>query len=188
MTQSAQSAPSSDLLYILSGGPGSGKSTLIEALSAHGVASMPEAGRAVIRDQVATGGNALPWADRSAFADLMFAHDLRSYDQALALGAPVLFDRGLPDVAGYLRLCELPVPEPMLRQIHFRRYNRSVFIAPPWHEIFTQDAERKQSFAEAEATCEVMRQTYLELDYELVTLPLAPVEARVQFVLSQMGF
>lgn len=32
---------------------------------------MPEAGRAIIQDQLAIGGRALPWADLSAFAELM---------------------------------------------------------------------------------------------------------------------
>lgn len=54
--------------HIITGGPGSGKSTLIDALAAQGFHHMPEAGRAIIRDQVAIGGTALPWADRIAFA------------------------------------------------------------------------------------------------------------------------
>ncbi|WP_321163363.1 MULTISPECIES: AAA family ATPase [unclassified Sphingomonas] len=59
--------------HIITGGPGSGKTTLIDALAAEGIRHMPEAGRAIIRDQVAIGGSALPWADRAAFADLMLA-------------------------------------------------------------------------------------------------------------------
>jgi predicted ATPase len=35
-------------LYIISGGPGSGKSTLIKALTERGLTAMPEAGRAII--------------------------------------------------------------------------------------------------------------------------------------------
>ena len=37
-----------DHLFVVTGGPGAGKSTLIEALSRRGVGSMPEAGRAGI--------------------------------------------------------------------------------------------------------------------------------------------
>ena len=56
---------------VVTGGPGSGKTTLVEALRAQGLAAMPEAGRAIIQDQVAIGGTALPWADRLAFSELM---------------------------------------------------------------------------------------------------------------------
>jgi hypothetical protein len=55
-----------------------GKTTLIDALAAEGIRHMPEAGRAIIRDQVAIGGTALPWADRAAFAELMLGWELRS--------------------------------------------------------------------------------------------------------------
>src|SRR3546814_13735359 len=37
--------------HVITGGPGSGKSTLIEALAVEGFDHMPEAGRAIIRDQ-----------------------------------------------------------------------------------------------------------------------------------------
>lgn len=59
--------------HIITGGPGSKKTTLIDALALEGFHYMPEAGRAIIRDQVAIEGTALPWSDRAAFAELMLA-------------------------------------------------------------------------------------------------------------------
>ncbi len=49
---------------VLTGGPGSGKSTLIEVLHRRGYPHSQEAGRAIIQEQVSIGGNALPWGDR----------------------------------------------------------------------------------------------------------------------------
>src|SRR3546814_1649502 len=54
--------------------------------------------------------------------------------------------------------------------------------SPPWREIFAADAERKQDFAEAQATYQAMVAVYSGLGYELVTLPLASVAERVRFV------
>src|SRR3546814_12223405 len=54
--------------------------------------------------------------------------------------------------------------------------------SPPWREIFAADAERKQDFAEAQATYQAMDAVYSGLGYELVTLPLASVAERVRFV------
>ncbi len=65
---------------------------------------MPEAGRAIIQDQVEIGGAALPWSDREAFAALMLGWEMRSYREAMGVPSPVIFDRGIPDVIGYLRL------------------------------------------------------------------------------------
>ena len=174
-----------DKLHIISGGPGSGKSSLLAALRQRGFRTMPEAGRAIIQDQVAIGGTALPWADRLAFAELMLGWELRSHHEACEFAEPVFFDRGVPDVMGYLRVCGLDVPEHIRRAASKFRYNTRVFLAPPWREIFHADAERKQSWDEAVATFESMVSTYESLDYKIVLLPLASVEERRAFVLVQ---
>lgn len=176
-----------DRLFILTGGPGSGKTTLIEALAAQGIRHMPEAGRAIIQDQTAIGGSALPWSDRVSFAELMLSHEMRSYREAQELTGPVLFDRGVPDVVGYLKVCDLPVPAHIEQAARRFRYHRRVLIAPPWPGIFAQDAERKQSIEEAEATYRAMVAVYSSLGYELVPLPLAPVPERVRFVRKLIG-
>ncbi|SHL55450.1 AAA domain-containing protein [Sphingobium sp. YR657] len=93
--------------HVITGGPGSGKTSLIKALAAQGLDHMPEAGRAIIQDQLDVGGTALPWADREAFAQMMLAWEVRSYRDAIGSPGPVIFDRGIPDVIGYLKLCEL---------------------------------------------------------------------------------
>jgi predicted ATPase len=181
-----------DRLFVVTGGPGSGKSALVDALAGHGISTMPEAGRAIIQDQMAIGGEALPWSDRRAFAELMLSWEMRSYGAALKITAqkirgPVIFDRGVPDVLGYLRVCNLTVPSHVAKAAEIFRYHRRVFIAPPWPEIFTVDAERKQSFEEAKTTCEMMIETYSALGYDLVPLPLVPVAERLQFVLAAVG-
>ena len=174
-------------LHVITGGPGSGKTSLIEALAGDGVRHMPEAGRSIIQDQVDIGGTALPWDDREAFATLMLAWEMRSYREAANAPGPIIFDRGIPDVIGYLRLCGLPVPPPAMRAAEQRRYAKRVFIAPPWPAIFEQDAERKQTLAEAEATYHAMVDAYSGLGYELVPLPLASVADRVMFVRMTIG-
>ena len=174
-------------LIVLTGGPGSGKSTLAAALARRGFATMPEAGRAIIKAQRATGGDALPWADRAKFAELMFGWDMRSYRDAAALGASAIFDRGIPDSIGYLELCGLPVPAHFVAAAHAHRYRREVFIAPPWPEIFANDAERRQSLEVAGATFQAMRAVYTRFGYRLVELPRVPVEERADLIAGRIG-
>ncbi|QJT09192.1 AAA family ATPase [Oceanidesulfovibrio marinus] len=176
-----------DHLFVITGGPGSGKSSLIDALAHTGLQHMPEAGRAIIQEQVEIGGRALPWADRAAFAELMLGWELRSYREAQAMPGPILLDRGVPDVLGYLTLCGLPVPAHVRTAAALYRYNRKVFIAPHWPGIFVQDAERKQGTAEAEATCRVMAETYSNLGYTLIPLPFTSIAERVDFVRTQIA-
>lgn len=169
-------------LFVVTGGPGSGKTALIQALAKAGFATMPEAGRTIIRDQRAIGGEALPWADRSAFAEAMLTWEMRSYREAEGRSGPVIFDRGMPDVAGYLRLCGLPVPAHAVRAAETFRYEKRVFLAPFWPEIFERDTERRQDLEEADATCAAMVEVYGLFGYDLIALPKASVAERVRFV------
>ncbi|ABI76384.1 conserved hypothetical protein [Hyphomonas neptunium ATCC 15444] len=172
--------------FIVTGGPGSGKTTLLTHLGVQGLHVMPEAGRAIIQAQMAIDGPAVPWGDRALYAELMLSWELRAYSEAAALAGPVLFDRGLPDILGYLALEGLATPAHLRRAAEAWRYNTDVFIAPPWREIFHQDRERRQEFSTAERTYEAMRRVYSGLGYRLIELPRAPVAERAGFVQAQI--
>ncbi|HEX8815007.1 MAG TPA: AAA family ATPase [Terriglobales bacterium] len=179
--------PSTDRFFVVTGGPGSGKSTLLDALERLGYNRSFEAGRAIIQDQTAIGGTALPWADRGAFAELMLTWEVRSYHLAAQSSGPFFFDRSVVDLLGYLELSGLAVPKHIEEAAKIFRYHRRVFIAPPWEEIYTKDVERKQDFEEAVRTCHAMHSAYLTHGYELIELPRASVETRVDFVLASSG-
>ena len=173
--------------FVVTGGPGSGKTTLIDALEQAGSARSEKAGRGVIQDQVAVGGHSLPWANQIAFAELMLSWEMRSYHLAQCVSGPVFFDRGVPDVVGYLRLIDRPVRAHVDKAAQMFRYNRRVFVGPLWRDIFGQDRERKQDFAEAVHTYEVMITTYSDYGYQLIEIPRAAVKERVDFVLTSLG-
>lgn len=172
--------------FVLTGGPGSGKSTIIDTITQRGYWCSKEAGRGVIQDQVSIGGDALPWINQAAFAELMLCWEMRSWHEAEGKTRPCFFDRGVPDVAGYLNLSKLPVPGHLKDAITKFRYNHTVFIAPPWPEIYVQDAERKQSFDVAVATYNEMVKVYNLYGYQLIELPRLSVEERVDFILSKI--
>ena len=179
-------AENANRFFVITGGPGSGKTTLINALEQAGYMRTLEAGRVVIQRQLSMRGNALPWGDRIRFAELMLAWEICSYQMAVNGERAVIFDRGVPDVLGYLRFIGEAIPEHMERAAKQFRYNRHVFIVPPWQEIFHQDPERKQDFAEAVRTYRAMIATYSQFEYELVEIPRAPVAERMQFVIDHI--
>jgi len=55
-----------DNLIVVSGGPGSGKTTVLHELAARGFPFAPEVARQIIQEQMQSGGVALPWGDREA--------------------------------------------------------------------------------------------------------------------------
>jgi len=148
--QQVSMSAASNRFFVLTGGPGSGKTSVVEGLKDVGFSSTVEAGRAIIRHQAAISGPALPWNDPGLFAEAMLSWEMRSYEIAQQQVGRVFFDRGVPDTLGYLRLSGLSVPSHMQKAADLFRYNRRVFILPPWPEIFHADSERKQSLAEAE--------------------------------------
>ncbi|MFK8397144.1 ATP-binding protein [Pseudomonas sp. BGr12] len=178
----------SESLIVITGGPGAGKSTLLDHLHQHhGLNAVEEGGRAIIREQLARGGDALPWANREAFCREMFEHALTTRERALDTGGLWLFDRGLPDVLGYARLCGLPIPEALETAAREQRYGQTAFLAPAWEAIYRNDAERRQDFIEARRTAAMMAQVYEALGYRVVQLPLASLEERAAFVLEVLG-
>lgn len=170
--------------YVITGGPGSGKTSLIDALRKAGHAGSIEAGRAIIQDQTAIDGPALPDRDPMAFAALMLAWELHSHRLYRREPGPVFFDRGVPDLLGYYALLGQPVPDHVARAVQTFRYHRRVFIAPPWPEIFEHDAERKQTWEESVRTYQAMVVAYSASGYELLTLPMASVAERQRFVMD----
>lgn len=167
--------------FILTGGPGSGKSSLIHELSRN-FCTISETGRAIIREQVAQSGDALPWKNPALFAQYMLARDVDNYLRHEALTAPVFFDRGIPDVLGYVRLSgitDLPKAE---IYANYYRYNPRIFMLPPWRAIYQQDTERKQDFTLAKETYKMMCKTYIALGYTIITLPKVSIEERAQIV------
>ena len=176
-----------DRFFIVTGGPGSGKTSLLDALEKMDHKRSVEAGRGIIRQQVAIGGRALPWDDKVLFSELMLSWEIRSYQIAEQWAGIVFFDRGVPDIAAYLTLSNLPIPKYVQKAIETFHYNPRVFIAPPWREIFTQDRERKQDFDEAIRTYEALVKTYNRNGYKLVELPCASIEERLRFVLASTG-
>jgi predicted ATPase len=176
-----------EYFHIITGGPGSGKTTLLHSLEDRYFLTMPEGAGAIIQDQTAIDGQALPWKDKAAYAELMLNWELRSYREAPRGNRPVLFERGIPDIIGYLELNRLPVPQHLINAATNCRYHKNVFIAPHWPEIYSKGGERKESPEDARAAFEAVMNVYRRLGYELLELPKGNLDARVRFIMDNLG-
>lgn len=175
----------SDRFVLITGCSGGGKSTLLAELKARGHQVVEEPGRRIVKHELETGGRAVPWLDATAFVNLAIATALADREAAKAGAGWVFFDRGLIDAASALQnLTGLPVVK-HLDALH--PYNRQVFLAPPWPEIYVMDAERRHGFEAALAEYERVHREVLELGYDVMMLPKATVCARADFVLATLA-
>ena len=172
--------------FIISGGPGAGKTTLVQALGQHQYQVSPEASRQVIQEEVARESTCLPWLDLPCFARKALSRMIHQYGCARQAPGPVFFDRGIPDIIAYLRAANQPVEQIYHQAVLAYPYQPRVFIAPPWPEIYVNDSERWQTFQEAAALYHALKDTYQLLGYTVVELPKASVAERVKFVLAHM--
>ncbi|WP_293382716.1 AAA family ATPase [Phenylobacterium sp.] len=166
--------------FVFTGGPGVGKTALIRHLEGRGEHVVEETHRAVIAEQVAGGGRATPWDDHAAYCELCVRRDLRKFDALSHEAGRVFFDRGILD--GFDPRWD--APPALIAAARARRYNPRVFVFPPWREIYRTDAERRQDWAEAEATFGRILAGLDRFSYRPVIVPRATVEARAAFVLE----
>jgi predicted ATPase len=169
---------------VLSGCSGGGKTTLLKELGQRGFAVVAEPGRRIVQTELRNGGSALPWSDPAAFARL--AMRMAENDRKWVAGEVdwVFFDRGLIDAAVALQHIAGHSAKDLLAP--YDRYYKTVFLTPPWPEIFVTDAERQHDFTEAIAEYERLRNGFEILGYRAIILPKVDVRQRADLVLSHL--
>ncbi|MGV1756509.1 AAA family ATPase [Rhizobium sp. A22-96] len=174
-----------DRFVILSGCSGGGKSTLLEALRLRGHRVVEEPGRRIVTQELDSGGSALPWVDVTAFVRRAIDVSLADREAAAKLPGIVFFDRGLIDAASALQQLTGEPALTTLGQSH--RYNRHVFLTPPWPEIYVGDHERRHDLSDAITEYDRLTIDYPALGYQAHILPKIGVEERADFVHSILG-
>jgi len=174
-----------DNFVIISGCSGGGKSTLLAEFQRRGFATVEEPGRRIVTEELERGGNALPWTDAVAFCRRAIEMSFADRATAEASARWVFFDRGLIDDAAAL---EHLTGEPVLQHLgRSHRYNKHVFLAPPWPEIYRLDHERRHGLPEALAEHDRLVKAYPRLGYNIHVLPKVSVAERANWILALLA-
>ncbi|PBJ15698.1 AAA family ATPase [Flavobacterium sp. ACN6] len=170
--------------FIITGGPGVGKTTIIQELERRGYNCIDEAARQIIKEQVINNGDALPWANQERYTYLMLERSIDDFLKNKDDSSITFFDRGIPDTIAYANLIKLEISNELAETVRKYRYNHIVFILPPWEEIYQTDSERKQTFTEAIEVYDILKRTYYDYGYRLIEVPKLKIRERVDFILS----
>jgi len=171
-------------LVLISGCSGGGKSTLLAELGKRGHAIIEEPGRRIIAEQTSPTAAALPWVDMTAFAHRAIEMALLDLSAADQQGDLVFFDRGVVDAAVALEHSSgVPYFNTLGNKQH---YFETVFLTPPWPEIYSQDKDRRHNFSAAIEEFERLEMAFGKLGYDIISLPKVSPSARADFVLNTL--
>ena len=172
-------------LHVLTGTPGTGKSTLIVELATMGFSFVEEPARPILTRQLAIDGPDLPSKSPLRFVQAMARQMIADHESAIRTGHPTFFDRGIPDLLAYAIRFGVS-PAEFIEAAKVYRYSPKVFILSPWEDIFVNDELRKLSFEESLRFHQELVLAYEGAGYELVWVPKKPVDERAAFILSEL--
>lgn len=168
--------------YVITGGPGSGKTSLINALANAGYTVFEEVSRRLIQEQQQLPNGVLPWHNLQSFATMALVAMQQQFATAQHSQHPVFFDRAIPDIMGYLDCAGLPHSPALTTAAQTLRYASPVFICPPWPDIYVNDPERPQTYTEAANLYLAIHQAYTQAGYTLLEVPQTSLANRVRFI------
>ncbi|MFD2568403.1 AAA family ATPase [Pseudotenacibaculum haliotis] len=169
---------------VLIGGPGTGKSTVLNELQQRDFYCMPEVSREVTLEAQKKGIQQLFLTDPLLFSKMLLEGRERQYKEAGKHSADlVFFDRGLPDVYAYMEYTKDPYPDYFKEKCNEYVYDH-VFLFKPWEQIYISDNERYESFEESKEIDLFLQKAYRELGYRIIDVPFGSIDERVNFILN----
>ena len=172
---------------VITGGPSTGKSTVIEELKQRNFTCFDEVSRDIIKEAQESGIEQLFLEDPYLFSKKLLEGRVKQFHKADEVDEElVFFDRGIPDVNAYMRFIKQDIPEEFEKITRAHPYDNLVFIMPPWEDIYVTDAERYESFNQAQLIHNKLVNYYKELGYYLIFVPFGPVDKRVDYILKSI--
>ncbi len=161
---------------VITGGPCSGKTTVVNSLRGMGFSTIPEVAGMLLKM-----GRRYP-------SHLEFHRDIvplqLEFESRYPNNKLVFLDRGLPDGFAYIWYEGNEPPEEVV-SLSKNRYDRVFFFdrLPFKNEGFRLE----KSDEEAELIHRLVYKAYKSLGYKIERIPVLPVEERVRFVLRKLG-
>jgi predicted ATPase len=167
---------------VITGGPGTGKSSIINELIKRNYPCLEEISRQVTLDARENGVEQLFLTNPLLFSELLLKGRKDQFDSAHSSNETLMFlDRGIPDIVAYMDYIGDTYPQPFIEACKDNNYDH-IFILAPWQEIFKSDSERYESFEQAIKIHDHLVSTYQRFGYNMVDVPFGSVEYRTDFI------
>ena len=171
---------------IITGAPGTGKSTLINSLIEKDYYCFEEISRALILDAQKQGIEQLFLANPLKFSELLLKGRQEQFESANHSEANLIFfDRGIPDILAYLDYAKIEYPNHFIDVCKSSKYD-VVFILNPWEAIYKSDNERYENFNQAQEVHKHLVNTYNSYGYNLIKVPFSTPSSRIDFILNHL--
>ena len=171
---------------VLIGGPGTGKSSVLNELIKRDYECKPEISREVTLKAQKDGIEQLFLTKPLLFSELLFEGRIQQFIAAEKSNSEIVFfDRGIPDVHAYMNYFKTEYPSVFIEKSNQYKYDK-VFMLAPWREIYLSDNERYETFDQAVKIDVFLRKAYQEVGYKIIDVPFGTVDDRCDFILNSL--
>lgn len=164
---------------VITGGPSTGKTSLIRGLEDQGITVFHEIARRIIQEQLELNTDNVPWLDVTNFSRLVLKDQIRDFQNAKQNIS--FYDRGIPDIKAYLNHNNQPQFQELTNAVVKYKYDY-IFITPPWLDIYETDNERRESFDDSIQLFHELKNAYIKLGYTPLEIPNVSVASRIEFI------
>jgi len=172
---------------VITGGPGTGKSSIITELIKRGYTCFEEISREVTIKAQKEGIDQLFLSNPLLFSELLLKGRLQQFKNSENLNSNIIFfDRGIPDVLAYMDFIGNAYPKNFIDIAKKSVYN-NVFILKPWQEIYKSDNERYESFEQSKEIYKHLLNGYKSFGYNPINVPFGTIKERTDFILTKIN-
>ena len=169
---------------VITGGPGTGKTTIINELIQRNYTCLEEISRQVTLEAQKNGIDQLFLTEPLLFSDMLLDGRKKQFESVKNTEVDfVFYDRGIPDIVAYMDYLKTEYPS-RFNEASFNNKYDHVFILAPWQEIYVSDNERYENYEQAVEIHHHLIAAYARFGYALHDVPFGPVEDRANYIIN----